>query len=121
MKWKLAPEALKTLLQQALESVDCEKKVMFGYPAYFINQNMFMGLFEDKIFIRLSEKQQEDFKSKGLPFKHLEPMAGRPMKEYFVLPKSFYSDDKAFKSVIEKSSQYTRSLPRKVKKGKKSK
>jgi TfoX/Sxy family transcriptional regulator of competence genes len=55
MKWKAAPEQLKSHLEQMLAGVDCEKKVMFGYPAYFINQYMFAGLFEDKLFIRLSE------------------------------------------------------------------
>jgi len=28
---------------------------MFGYPAYFINGNMFVGVFADKLFLRLSD------------------------------------------------------------------
>ena len=41
MKWTKAPEALKETIETLMMSVESEKKPMFGYPAYFINRNMF--------------------------------------------------------------------------------
>ena len=54
MKWVKAPEELKGVLAAGMEGIDCEKRLMFGYPAYFINSNMFSGLFQASVFIRLS-------------------------------------------------------------------
>ncbi len=57
MKWQKAPEELKVLLERVMTGIDCEKRSMFGYPAYFINQNMFAGLFQSAVFMRLSPEQ----------------------------------------------------------------
>jgi len=54
VKWIKAPEELKLLIEDLMAPVDCQKRPMFGYPAYFINGHMFAGLFQDKLFIRLS-------------------------------------------------------------------
>jgi hypothetical protein len=40
-----------------------------------------------------------------------EPMPGRAMKGYVVLPKSLYSDDKAFAEWLDKSISYVAGLP----------
>jgi hypothetical protein len=32
--------------------MDCDPKKMFGYPAQFINENIFSGTFVNSIFIR---------------------------------------------------------------------
>jgi TfoX/Sxy family transcriptional regulator of competence genes len=110
MKWIKAPEKLKDLLEGVMQSVKCEKRPMFGYPAYFINKNMFIGLFQDKLFARLSDQQLADLRKKFPSIANLEPMPGRPMKNYYVLPKDLYSDSRTFKRVIQGSVEYTRSL-----------
>lgn len=68
MKWEKAPEELKALLGKALAGIDCEKKLMFGYPAYFINKNMFAGLFQSSVFLRLSPDQVSRLSKKYAPF-----------------------------------------------------
>ena len=55
MEWKKAPEELIKFLEERMKKVDCEHRTMFGYPAYFINGNMFAGAFQDILFLRLSE------------------------------------------------------------------
>ena len=40
-----------------------------------------------------------------------EPMPGRAMKGYVVLPKAIYSDDKLFAEYLDKSIKYVSSLP----------
>ncbi|MCX7039645.1 MAG: hypothetical protein NT005_11015 [Spirochaetes bacterium] len=47
MKWRKAPEDLKTTLDLAMQGIGAEKRMMFGFPAYFINTNMFVGLFAE--------------------------------------------------------------------------
>ena len=44
-----------------------------------------------------------------------EPMPGRAMKGYVVLPKSVYSDDKLFGEWLDKSIRFVSSLPHKEK------
>ena len=53
---------LKAHIEDLMQDVDCEKRPMFGYPAYFINKNMFAGLFQDKLFLRLSPDQVTSLK-----------------------------------------------------------
>jgi hypothetical protein len=121
MKWIKAPDELKALLETAMEDIDCEKRPMFGYPAYFINRNMFIGLFQDQVFIRLSDAQLAALKTKLGSIVNLEPMPGRPMKNYFVLPKEIYTKSRTFKEIIRSSAEHTRQLAPKVIKNSKKK
>lgn len=117
MKWEKAPEELKALLGKALAGIDCEKKLMFGYPAYFINKNMFAGLFQSSVFLRLSPDQVSRLSKKYAPLSALEPMPGRPMKNYFVLPEELYKNENTFRAVAAEAADYARTLPQKKKSG----
>jgi TfoX/Sxy family transcriptional regulator of competence genes len=119
VKWIKSPEELKDLLEDAMKNIDCEKRTMFGYPSYFINKNMFMGLFQDKVFARLSDQHISSLRLKFPLITNLEPMPGMPMKDYYTLPRALYSDPVAFRDLIEESAEYTRSLQPKVKKPRK--
>jgi hypothetical protein len=120
VKWEKAPKELISLLESAMSSTDCEKKLMFGYPAYFINKNMFIGLFQNKLFARLSPDHLAAIRKKFPEIVNLEPMPGRPMKDYFVLPDSLYTDTRALREIIGKSADFTRTLTPKTAKPKKS-
>jgi len=115
MKWVKAPEELKVLLEDAMKDIECGKRTMFGYPAYFINKNMFIGLFQDKVFARLSDQQLAALLTDFPSISNLEPMPGRPMKNYYVLPVDVYANARAFQKVIQASAEYTRSLAPKSK------
>jgi TfoX/Sxy family transcriptional regulator of competence genes len=115
MKWIKAPEALKKLLDDAMAGIDCEKRPMFGYPAYFINRNMFTGLFQDQLFVRLSADHLGALLKKYPSIRHLEPMPGRPMKDYFVLPRELYGSPRALREAIDASVEHTRRLAPKAK------
>jgi len=116
MKWVKAPEALKAFIEKAMEGKPCEKRPMFGYPAFFTNGYMSVGLFQDKLFTRLSPSQQESLGKRYGPLPNLEPMAGRPMAGYFVLPERLYKDAAAFDAVIDEALSFAQSLPPKAKK-----
>jgi len=49
---------------------------------------------------------------------YFEPMPGRPMMGYIVLPKPVYSDDTIFAKWLDKSVKYASTLPPKQKKKK---
>jgi TfoX/Sxy family transcriptional regulator of competence genes len=66
MEWKEAPEELVQFLAQKMKNVNCEYRKMFGYPAYFINGNMFAGVHGEKLFIRLPESEAEEIMNANL-------------------------------------------------------
>jgi hypothetical protein len=116
MKWQKAPEELKALLERASRDVDCEKRAMFGFPCCFANSHMFAGLFESRVFVRLSEPLRASLERKTGPLPHFEPMPGRAMKEYFVLPRSFYMNEADFAALLVGAAAHARTLPAKAKK-----
>jgi TfoX/Sxy family transcriptional regulator of competence genes len=86
------------------------EKKMFGCPVYFVNNNMFTGVFQDDIFIRLSESDREEILSTYDEATQFEPMNGRKMKEYIVLPESLYNDPEKFEEWLNGSNSYVYSL-----------
>ncbi len=117
-KFKPAPESIKKLFAGALGDFPmAEQRKMFGYPCAFVNGQMFVGVFADRLMIRLSEEDRAKFLK--LPeAKQFEPMAGRPMKEYVEVPKAI-TESAELKKWLKKSLVYAQSLPPKVKKARK--
>jgi TfoX/Sxy family transcriptional regulator of competence genes len=93
-----------------------EKRQMFGYPCRFVNGNLFMGLHGNNMILRLSEKDRTDFAELGA--KPFEPMPGRIMKEYVIVPKDILKSH-GLKVWIDRSLAYASNLPPKQKKKKK--
>lgn len=95
-----------------------EPRKMFGYPCCFLGGNLFIGLHQDNMVIRLPEGEREKFlKLSGA--KQFEPMRGRIMQEYVVPSKKMLADKKELKKWIGKSLRYVKTLPVKKKKTKK--
>jgi TfoX/Sxy family transcriptional regulator of competence genes len=118
MKWKKVSVEFSALLEESLQDFDCQKRMMFGCPAYFVNNNMFTGVHQDNIILRLSEDSRTEIRSKydeAIPF---EPMKGRVMKEYVVLPEVLYSDAEDLNHWLNKSYEYVLTLPTTLRKTK---
>ncbi len=113
MQWKKAPVELAEFLVKKTDKLECDFRKMFGYPAYFVNGNMFTGLHGDKLFLRLSESDIKTIMEQNLGVTAFEPMPGRAMKGYVVLPESFYCNDRLFGEWLERSFEYTQTLPTK--------
>ncbi len=120
-QWQPAPEPLVQAFEKAVGSVpEAQMRKMFGYPACFINGNMFAGLFADKMFLRLSDRDRESFlrlKNAGL----FEPMTGRPMREYVVVPPTLLNSQAKLAPWLDKALEYAKSLPPKASKSKRKK
>jgi TfoX/Sxy family transcriptional regulator of competence genes len=110
MKWEKAPQELKDLLASAMQDVECDKRIMFGCPAYFISRNTFAGLFQDRLFLRLSSESLARLRKKSLMLPNLEPMPDRPMKDYFVVPGKILGNKTAFRKLVGESAQYSLTL-----------
>ena len=119
MKWLKAPEELKNLIEKLMAPIQSEKRPMFGYPAFFINRNMFAGLFQDKVFVRLSPDQLSSLRSTFPGIHSLEPMPGRPMKDYTEIPKELYKDAGKMGKLLQEAAAWCRTLPEKPSKRKK--
>jgi hypothetical protein len=114
MKWVKSPEELKKILEDAITGIQCDKRPMFGYPAYFTNSNLFTGLFQDQLFARLSPDQVQAL-GRRHSLKNLEPMPGRPMREYYVLPVDLRANAKKLHEVLADAAEHTSRLPPKIK------
>ena len=85
---------------------------MFGNLSAFVNGNMFFGLFGNDLFLRLSSQhQQELLKQKGARF--LEPMKGRPMKDYVITPEAWKNDADTVRIWVSRSLAWSSKLPAK--------
>lgn len=111
MKWEKAPEELKATIGALMKDIDCRKRLMFGYPAYFINAYMFAGLFGDKLFLRLSSDQKASLEAEHGTLPYLAPLPGRLMKDYVVLPKSLYENQNLIARVLAEAATHCRRLP----------
>jgi TfoX/Sxy family transcriptional regulator of competence genes len=118
MTWKKSPPELIELLDKMLVSFDCQRRMMFGYPVYFVNNNMFTGTHQHNVFIRLSERNRKEILSDNDEVSPFEPVKGRVMKEYVVLPDSILKDSQKLKKWLNRSYDYVSSLPEKKLKSK---
>jgi len=116
MAWKKPGEELSKFLDEKISAFDVKKKKMFGCPVYFANDNMLAGVFENDIFIRLPEQDRKTIISENDEVKPFEPVKGRVMKEYVVLPDSLYNHPEKFHELLRSSYEYVLSLPAKQKK-----
>ena len=115
MKWRKAPNELISFLADTTKDINCQPKKMFGYPAYFINNNMFICAFQESLIVRLSEKDKAKVLRQYKNISEFEPISGRVMKEYVAIPESLYRDKTAFPRILNMSVKYVSSLPPKLK------
>ena len=121
--WRKPDEELVRRLDETVAAIAFDKPVdyrpMFGCPAYFTGGNLFAGVWQETLMLRLSEDDRAEVTAAGGgPF---EPMPGRPMKEYVALPPAMVADPDAAAAWVRKAAAYAASLPPKKKKPRKKK
>src|SRR5712692_11382564 len=90
---------------------------MFGNLAAFVNGNMFSGLFGEDLFVRLPEAESAQVKKQG--GRDFEPMPGRAMKGYVMVPVAWRKQPDIARRWVTRSLTLARELPAKVPAGKK--
>ena len=114
-KWRKSPPELVERFHEAVGGVQgLEVRRMFGSPAGFVGGNMAAGVHQEAFFVRLSADDRRTCTDEGwAPF---EPMLGRPLREYLVLPDEVVADPDASRAWVERSAEYVRTLPAKQRK-----
>jgi len=110
---KSPPELVERFASVAAELPDVERRQMFGYPCLFVGGNLVTGLYQAAWHVRLAKVDQAELLA--LPgARPFEPMPGRPMTGYVILPPSIVADDTALLHWVERAIDFGRSLPPKA-------
>ena len=118
-KMAKSPDELVVMFEAAMKGFpDVELRKVFGYPCGFVNGYMTVGLHAEDFFVRLPpDEQQVLLQAPGGGY--LEPMPGRPMRDYVVIPVGVREKKARLNRWIGKAIQHSRSLPPKEKKARK--
>lgn len=113
MTWRKSPEQLVEAFSEALpDDPRVERRKMFGYPCAFVNGNMFCGLHQENLVVRLPEEARNTLVEKDGA--HIfAPFPGRIMKEYVSMPDALIADTGRLRSWLMRSLEYTAALPAK--------
>ena len=87
-------------------------KPMFGNLAGFVNGNMFAGLFGEDLFVRLPDDEAAAVRRDG--GRDFEPMAGRAMKGYVLVPDDWRARPGAVAPLVERAMELTSQMPAKA-------
>lgn len=120
MKMEKSPPELAKRFEDAFpDDPRAERRKMFGFPSGFVNGNMFGGLFETDVVLRLGEADRalmmNDYGAE--PF---EPM-GRPMKGYVSVPAAIVAEPERLREWVQRAFEFAAGLPAKEKKAPKAK
>ena len=110
VKFEKSPPWLVELFGEALASTPGERRQMFGYPCGFLNGQLFCGLFASSMFVRLGEAERQELLARE-GARVFDPMGGRPMREYVVLPPDVLDDAGALRSWLSRAAAYAAALP----------
>ena len=112
MAWKPAPDELVETFGGLVPDDDprVERRKMFGYPCAFASGNMFMGLHEDRMVLRLPDGPREELQE-AWDAPTFEPWEGRTMREYVVVPRALLDRADELRRWIAVSAEYAASLP----------
>jgi hypothetical protein len=111
VKWRQSPEALMRRFSELVpEDPRVSRRKMFGYPCAFVGGNLFMGLHQEAMILRLSDDDRSAFLGlKGTAI--FEPMPGRPMREYVVVPPGLLGRTAALSPWIRRALSYAAAIP----------
>jgi TfoX/Sxy family transcriptional regulator of competence genes len=117
MAWRKSPPDLIAAFDAALpDDRRVQRRSMFGYPCAFARGNMFTGLHQESLIVRLPEEERARLlRHPGASI--FSPMPGRVMKEYVAVPPEIVDDEEALRRWMTISLDYAASLPAKGRKG----
>jgi len=110
------PELAEHYLGSFPDDSRIERRRMFGCPCAFVNGNMFSGLHEDRLVLRLPAVERERVLKAG-EARAFEVM-GRTMREYVVLPAPLSMTREQIRQWIARALDFGASLPPKKSKAK---
>ena len=117
---KSPPELVARFESVAAEFPEATRRLTFGYPCLYVGGNMVSGLYESSWHVKLGPEERRELEAipGAAPF---EPMPGRPMTGFTLLPPSIVDDDVAVRRWVERAIAFGLTLPPKEKKPPKAK
>ncbi len=109
MHWRKSPQELIDTFEAVMPGPPALARKMFGFPAGFVGGRLFMGLHQEDMMLRLPE----DLRAKLLRIdgaRIFEPVPGRPMREYVVVPPSLIANRGQLVYWVTKAFEYGSSL-----------
>ena len=111
MAWKKSPPELIAVFEKAKPAdPSVTSRPMFGYPALFLNGKTFAGTFQDKIVVKFGDDRSIPGAKTAKGF---EPMPGRPMTGFFVVPESVVKSPAKLRAWVAHAHAYAKTLPAK--------
>lgn len=111
MAWKKSPPELISAFENARpDDPAVEARKMFGYPALFTNGRMLAGTYQDKVVVRFGEDRSLAGSKTAKTF---EPMPGRPMSGFVVVPEAVVKSPAKLREWIAHANAYAKTLPSK--------
>lgn len=108
MAWRKASQSLIDAFDAALpRRALVVRRKMFGYPAAFVNGNLFAGLHQEDVLVRLSPEKRVELLGQG--GRLWEPTPGRTLREYVLLPVK--CDESTRVRWIRQAFEYAAKLP----------
>ena len=115
MAWKKSPPELVSTFERIVPAERrIERRQMFGYPAAFVNGNMFAGLHEERLVLRLDDDGAAEVKKRGAT--DFEPMPGRAMKGWVAVPQRLLTDDAVGRGWVTRAFRHVATMPAKARK-----
>ena len=72
---------------------------MFGYEACFVNGGFWTGMYQDDVVIKLPPQVKEQTRELANA-KSFDPMGGRPMKNWWVIPRAVSESPKKLGALL---------------------
>lgn len=82
-----SPPELVAVFEAVFPGPPAVARPMFGFPAAFVNGNLFMSLHQDHLVLRLPEGPAQEL-LEILGGERFEPVPGRAMTGYYTVPAS---------------------------------
>jgi len=117
---KSPPALIERFDTIATDFPEATRRLTFGYPCLYVGGNMVTGLYGESWHVRVGKDDTEALL--GLPgARPFEPMPGRPMTGFTLLPEAIVDDDREVREWVRKAISYVSTMPVKTPKPKTSK
>ncbi len=107
---KSPPELVEAFASTVARFPELATRRMFGYPAAFLGGHMTTALHENRWMVRLGDADRAELLARP-GASTFEPMPGRPMREYVVLPADLLADADVTASWVGRAIAHVRALP----------
>jgi len=107
---KSPPALIERFDTVAADFPEATRRLTFGYPCLYVGGNMVTGLFGDSWHVRVGKEDTDELLQ--LPgARPFEPMPGRPMTGFTLLPETIVDDDAAIREWVGRAIAHVSTMP----------